>query len=131
MAEEIREGLTLSPRWLPSKCFYDDRGSRLFDVITALPEYCQTRTEERLFAAIADDIAKGSYGALIIRAADDPLAGIPEQLLVLSDNRFLPNGEVEFPSPESPQGELDGEYADPKYGTYPLAAFPTANEQKP
>ncbi len=54
-------------------------------------------------------VAKGLYGALIIRAADDPLAGIPEKLLVLSDNRFLPNGEVDVPPPESPQGEIDEE----------------------
>ena len=54
-------------------------------------------------------IAKGLYGAIIVRPADDPLAGIPEQLLVLSDNRFLPNGELDFPSPESPQAEIDEE----------------------
>jgi L-histidine N-alpha-methyltransferase len=56
MAEEIREGLTARPRWLPSKYFYDDRGSRLFEDITALPEYYQTRTEERLLSAIAADV---------------------------------------------------------------------------
>jgi L-histidine N-alpha-methyltransferase len=56
MAREVREGLTARPRWLPSKYFYDDRGSRLFEEITALPEYYQTRTEERLLAAIADDV---------------------------------------------------------------------------
>jgi FtsP/CotA-like multicopper oxidase with cupredoxin domain len=54
-------------------------------------------------------IAKGLYGAIIIRAADDPLAAIPEKLLVLSDNRFLPNGEVDLPPDDSPQGELDEE----------------------
>jgi len=54
-------------------------------------------------------IAKGLYGAIIIRAADDPLAGIPEQLLVLSDNRFLPDGEVDLPPHESPQEEIDEE----------------------
>jgi bilirubin oxidase len=54
-------------------------------------------------------IAKGLYGAIIIRAADDPLAGIPEKVLVLSDNRFTPGGEVDLPSPESPQGEIDEE----------------------
>jgi L-histidine N-alpha-methyltransferase len=56
MAEEIREGLTARPRRLPSKYFYDDRGSRLFEDITALPEYYLTRTEERLLAAIAGDV---------------------------------------------------------------------------
>jgi len=54
-------------------------------------------------------IAKGLYGALIVRAADDPLAGIPERVLLLSDNRFRPDGEVDFPSPESPQAEIDEE----------------------
>ena len=54
-------------------------------------------------------IAKGLYGAIVIRAADDPLAGIPEQVLVLSDNRFTPAGEVDFPPPDSPQGRIDEE----------------------
>ncbi len=54
MAGEVRAGL-LAPRpWLPSKYFYDDRGSRLFEAITALPEYYQSRTEERLLETIAD-----------------------------------------------------------------------------
>jgi len=39
-----------------SKYFYDDRGSRLFEDITRLPEYYQTRTEEALLEAIADDV---------------------------------------------------------------------------
>lgn len=54
-------------------------------------------------------VAKGLYGAIIIRAADDPLAGIPEKLFVLSDNRFTADGAVDLPSPESPQGEIDEE----------------------
>lgn len=54
MAEEVRLGLTARAPWLPSKYFYDDRGSRLFEQITALPEYYQTRTEERLLEGIAD-----------------------------------------------------------------------------
>ena len=32
---------------------------------------------------------------------------------------------------EGPPDFWASEYASPKYGTYPLAAFPTANEQKP
>jgi FtsP/CotA-like multicopper oxidase with cupredoxin domain len=54
-------------------------------------------------------VARGLYGAIVIRAADDPLASIPERLIVLSDNRFTPGGEVDLPRPESPQGELDEE----------------------
>lgn len=56
MAAEIRKGLLATPRWLPSKYFYDDRGSRLFEAITELPEYYQTRTEEGILERDADEI---------------------------------------------------------------------------
>lgn len=54
-------------------------------------------------------IAKGLFGAIIIRAADDPLPKIPEKLLVLSDNRFLPDGSIDLPDPDSPRGQIDME----------------------
>ena len=41
---------------IDSKYFYDDLGSQLFEDITALPEYYQTRTEEALLESIADEI---------------------------------------------------------------------------
>lgn len=56
MAAEVRAGLTAPERSIPCKYFYDDRGSALFDAITRLPEYYQTRTEERLLETIADEI---------------------------------------------------------------------------
>lgn len=56
MAGEVREGLTAARPWLPCKYFYDDRGSDLFDQITRLPEYYQTRTEEALLESIADEV---------------------------------------------------------------------------
>ena len=50
-------GLTTSPqKSLPPWLFYDEAGSRLFERITALPEYYLTRTEAALFTAHADDI---------------------------------------------------------------------------
>ena len=53
-------------------------------------------------------VGKGLYGAIVIRAADDPLpADLPEKLLILSDNRFLPDGSLDFPNPDSPQGRTD------------------------
>lgn len=58
MASEVREGLTALRPWLPCKYFYDDRGSRLFDEITRLPEYYQTRTEERILEGIADEVVR-------------------------------------------------------------------------
>lgn len=56
MADEVRRGLTARHPWLPCKYFYDDRGSELFEQITRLPEYYQTRTEEALLEDIADDV---------------------------------------------------------------------------
>jgi bilirubin oxidase len=54
-------------------------------------------------------VARGLYGAIVVRAADDPLASLPERLVVLSDNRFRPDGAVDLPDPDSPQGRLDAE----------------------
>ena len=48
------------PRRLPPVYFYDDRGSRLFDEITRLPEYYPTRSERSILDAHAGDIARGA-----------------------------------------------------------------------
>lgn len=54
-------------------------------------------------------MGKGLYGAIIVRSSDDPLRGIPEKLLILADNRFMPDGSMDFPDPRSPEGVVDGE----------------------
>ena len=54
--EEIRVGLLSTPRKLPTKYFYDDRGSALFEQICELPEYYPTRTEHQLLKTVADDV---------------------------------------------------------------------------
>lgn len=43
--EEILSGLTKVQKTLPSKYFYDEKGSQLFDKICKLEEYYPTRTE--------------------------------------------------------------------------------------
>ena len=50
----IREGLTASPRRLPSALFYDALGSQLFEAITLLPEYEVSRAGMRLLRAHAE-----------------------------------------------------------------------------
>ena len=55
-ADELRRSLsaarpTISPRW-----FYDDVGCTLFERITDLAEYYQTRTEQALLDARMDDV---------------------------------------------------------------------------
>src|SRR5881397_683158 len=56
MGAEVRAALAGDPPSLPCKYFYDDRGSRLFQEITRLPEYYQTRTEEALLERVADEV---------------------------------------------------------------------------
>ncbi len=56
LALEARSGLLATPRTLTPWLFYDERGSELFEQITALPEYYLTRTERAIFNASADKI---------------------------------------------------------------------------
>lgn len=56
-AADVRCGLTRTPqRELPSKYFYDDVGSALFEAITLLPEYGLTRADARLIEQHAAEI---------------------------------------------------------------------------
>ena len=53
LAADARRGLTSAPKTMPPKYFYDARGSELFDRITRLPEYYQTRTERGILERVA------------------------------------------------------------------------------
>src|SRR5580692_9875737 len=56
LAREVRRGLTAKRKKLSPWIFYDTEGSRLFEQITALPEYYLTRSEREIFAEHADEI---------------------------------------------------------------------------
>lgn len=58
MFEEVRDGLRRSQKMIPSKFFYDERGSELFDEITRLNEYYPTRTEKRILEDHIEEIAE-------------------------------------------------------------------------
>ena len=55
---DVRTGLLATPKVLPPKYFYDARGSALFEEITRLPEYYQTRAEARILTAHAAEVAE-------------------------------------------------------------------------
>ncbi|WP_216204896.1 L-histidine N(alpha)-methyltransferase [Amycolatopsis aidingensis] len=78
---DVREGLTARAKWLPSKWFYDARGSELFDRITELPEYYPTRAEREILHGAAGWIA-GTTGA---RALVELGSGSSEKTRVLLD----------------------------------------------
>lgn len=68
IGEVVRRGLTAHPKGLPAFLLYDDEGARLYDLITAQPEYYLTRTEAeilRLHVAEAIDV--------VLRGQTDPL----------------------------------------------------------
>ena len=66
MAREVRDGLTATPKRLPSKLFYDEVGSALFEAITELPEYYLTRTERAIFEDYTAEILEAAGPALTL-----------------------------------------------------------------
>jgi L-histidine N-alpha-methyltransferase len=67
MAEDVRAGLSASPKELSPKYFYDERGSQLFEQITELEEYYPTRREREILADRSGEIlaAAGAPGTLV------------------------------------------------------------------
>lgn len=56
LRHEVVSGLASSPKAIPPKFFYDQRGSELFDAICELPEYYQTRTEMNILRNCVADL---------------------------------------------------------------------------
>ncbi len=90
--EAVLHGLSLPQKALPSRFFYDEAGSGLFERITGLPEYYLTRTEIALLnecsAGIRENVPSGAavveFGSgssrktgLLLEALDTPSAYIP------------------------------------------------------
>ncbi|HXH70996.1 MAG TPA: L-histidine N(alpha)-methyltransferase [Pyrinomonadaceae bacterium] len=55
-ADDVLRGLSATPKFLSSKYFYDDEGSRLFQEIMNLPEYYLTRAEFEIFSTRTREI---------------------------------------------------------------------------
>ena len=77
--DDVRESLTRTPRELSPKYFYDERGSRLFEEITRLPEYYLTRAEREILTANADEIIDASGARTLVELG----AGSAEKTRVL------------------------------------------------
>ncbi len=91
-ARDVLAGLALDQKAIPPKYFYDERGSALFDDITALEEYYPTRTERLILetnarsmaARLGTDCVLVEYGSgssvktrLLLDALDSPAAYVP------------------------------------------------------
>ncbi len=92
---DVLAGLAGVPKSLPSKYFYDQRGSELFEQITQQPEYYLTRVELALLQASGAEIAEAvgphahvvEYGSgsgrktrILLEALDDPVAYTPIEI---------------------------------------------------
>ncbi|MDJ0553753.1 MAG: L-histidine N(alpha)-methyltransferase [Microcoleaceae cyanobacterium MO_207.B10] len=58
LSQDIINGLIQTPKSLPPRYFYDDRGSQLFEQICQLPEYYPTRTEASILQECSEEIAR-------------------------------------------------------------------------
>ncbi len=81
MEADVRAGLTSTRKQLPPVYFYDDRGSRLFDEITRLPEYYPTRAERAILEAHAKDMVESAGANVLVELG----AGTCDKSRVLLD----------------------------------------------
>ncbi|GGT13402.1 L-histidine N(alpha)-methyltransferase [Streptomyces purpureus] len=63
---DVLHGLTRTPKELPPKWFYDERGSELFEEITRLPEYYPTRAEREIIIARAPLVAAATGARTLV-----------------------------------------------------------------
>lgn len=83
LASEILEGLSSSPKTLPCKLFYDERGSELFDLICTLDEYYLTRTEMNILKTNISEITSFLGKDIILI---EPGSGNSSKTRLLFDN---------------------------------------------
>ena len=109
---DVLHGLAQTPKRIPSKYFYDARGSQLFEEICAQPEYYLTRTElailEENAAAIASAIGPRAllveYGSgagiktrLLLDALEQPVGYVPVEISRSALDASIENLSEEFP----------------------------------
>lgn len=89
--QDVVDGLRRTPKRVPSKYFYDRRGSELFDQICELDEYYVTRTELAIMLRHAGDMADAiGPGCLII----EPGSGSSRKVRLLLEHLSEPAGYV-------------------------------------
>lgn len=69
---EVERGLSLSPKRLAPRFFYDEEGSRLFERITETPEYYPTRTEAALLRSFGAEIVEAAFRREAVPVAAEP-----------------------------------------------------------
>lgn len=93
--ETVRRGLAATPKRLPSRLFYDERGSALFEAICEQPEYYLTRAEIAIMrdhaadiaATLGPDVRLVEYGSgsgiktrMLLEHLETPVAYVPVEI---------------------------------------------------
>ena len=86
---DARRGLTSTPKFMPPKWLYDERGSELFTEITRQPEYYPTASERRLLRKTAAEIAAAAKADTLVELG----SGTSEKTRLLLDS-LSANGEL-------------------------------------
>lgn len=115
MLEDALAGLSAFPKRLPSKYFYDARGSALFERICEQPEYYPTRTELAIVrgnvgamaAALGPDVRLVEYGSgsglktrLLLQHLETPVAYVPVEISHAALSASVAALQREFPAVE-------------------------------
>lgn len=113
LRNDVRTGLTQTPKSLPPKWFYDAVGSDLFDQITRLPEYYPTRAEAEILRAQSPAIAEASGADTLVELGSGTSEKTRQLLTALRDHgslrRFVPF-DVDSGVLESAGAALGSEY---------------------
>lgn len=88
---DVLAGLAQRHKAIPARWFYDERGSQLFEAITALPEYYPTRAEtEILERHAADFAAEVGSGHAVVEFGSGSSAKTPLLLQAIAPAAYVP-----------------------------------------
>ncbi|MGI9090072.1 MAG: L-histidine N(alpha)-methyltransferase [Gemmatimonadaceae bacterium] len=93
LLRDARIGMATTPKSLPPKYFYDERGSELFDEITRLPEYYPTRAERSLLQRCSREIIDETTPLTLIELG----AGSADKTHYLLDAMIANSSNVTLP----------------------------------
>jgi L-histidine N-alpha-methyltransferase len=88
--EATRRGLQAEPKQLPTVWLYDERGSRLYEEITRLPEYYLPRREREILHARAAEIARRTQARTLVELGAGAAQNTRLLLDALDVERFVP-----------------------------------------
>jgi L-histidine Nalpha-methyltransferase len=89
--EDVLAGLAQRQKAIPARWFYDERGSRLFEHITTLPEYYPTRAETEILSRHGADFASEiGPGRAVVEFGSGSSAKTPLLLRAIEPAAYVP-----------------------------------------